>query len=281
MADISLQLEKYGIAVAEVTTANIRENVVPDKYTFFIFCTDGEAQYEFNLEHIHFTAGTLALCNEVVMVKGVACSDNFRALALIATKKAAFDFIVGLESSLINTLFENPVFSLTEHKERQLVISLFQSIRTALEIDTLYRMKAICGSLFHTLMLSIYEIIIHTKGEDRPRKAYNAGDTYFRNFISLINDHIQQEHEVAFYADKLNITPKYLNEICKQHAKRKAKEIISAMLVSRLKFELRTSGNSVKTIAFKYHFADQSSMGKFFRKQEGISPLAYRQTANN
>lgn len=36
------------------------------------------------------------------------------------------------------------------------------------------------------------------------------------------------------------------------------------------------TGKSMKVIAYEYNFADQSSLGKFFRKMTGESPSAYK-----
>ena len=112
---------------------------------------------------------------------------------------------------------------------------------------------------------------------DTKVKMYTMADTYFRDFVHLVSEHSDKEHEVAFYANRLNITTKYLSDICKQKTEKGAKELISEILISKLKREIRLSGLSLKEIAYKYAFADQSSMGKFFRKMTGLSPLAFKQ----
>ena len=56
------------------------------------------------------------------------------------------------------------------------------------------------------------------------------------------------------------------------------KDIISKFLVARIKRELIISGNSVQRIAYDFNFCDQSSLGKFFKKATGMSPVAFRRS---
>ena len=106
---------------------------------------------------------------------------------------------------------------------------------------------------------------------------YTMADTYFRDFAYLVADYVEREHEVSFYADRLNITTKYLSDICKQKIGKGAKEIISEVLIANLKREVKMSGLSLKEISYKYAFADQSSIGKCFRKMTGVSPIEFKQ----
>jgi YesN/AraC family two-component response regulator len=64
--------------------------------------------------------------------------------------------------------------------------------------------------------------------------------------------------------------------LCKLKGGRKAKEIITSFLISKIKQEMIMSGKSIKTIAYEYGFSDQSSMGKFFSKNTGMSPSEFR-----
>ena len=55
-----------------------------------------------------------------------------------------------------------------------------------------------------------------------------------------------------------------------------AKEIIDDFLILELKVALQSTGLSLKEIAEKYRFLDQSFFGRFFKKHTGMSPKAFR-----
>ena len=123
--------------------------------------------------------------------------------------------------------------------------------------------------------------MISSRGySDSPDMVFSQGDVYFRKFVELIDIHVKQQHEVTFYANELHITAKYLSEVCKQKWGYKAKEMISLFLISKIKQEIVMSGKSIKSIAYEYGFADQSSMGKFFNKMTGKSPGEFKKTMN-
>jgi AraC-like DNA-binding protein len=92
----------------------------------------------------------------------------------------------------------------------------------------------------------------------------------------LLSEHCKTQHNVAFYADKLCITPKYLNEICRKKANKTAKDVITKAVIARIKNSLIISGTSVQRIAYEFNFCDQSSFGKYFKKAVGMAPLAFR-----
>ncbi|WP_347082167.1 helix-turn-helix domain-containing protein, partial [Bacteroides uniformis] len=46
------------------------------------------------------------------------------------------------------------------------------------------------------------------------------------------------------------------------------------------KMALQSTGMSLKEIADKYHFPDQSFFGRYFKKHTGMSPKEYRAKKN-
>ena len=49
---------------------------------------------------------------------------------------------------------------------------------------------------------------------------------YVDDFVLLVNDHFREEHDTEFYADRLCITPNYLNKIVRQSHGKSAKTYI-------------------------------------------------------
>ncbi len=95
--------------------------------------------------------------------------------------------------------------------------------------------------------------------------------------MSLVRIHCRKEREVAFYAEKLFITPRYLSFIVRQVTRDKsAKDMINRHLILEIKVLLQTSRLSVQEIALKLNFPDQSYMGRYFKRYTGKSPTEYR-----
>ena len=97
-------------------------------------------------------------------------------------------------------------------------------------------------------------------------------------FFSLIMKHYKEKREVSFYAKMLCITPKYLTTIIKTVSGKSAKDWILEYVILEIKALLRDSSLNIQEIVLKTNFANQSSLGRFFRKHTGMSPSEYRKS---
>ena len=98
----------------------------------------------------------------------------------------------------------------------------------------------------------------------------------FDRFISLVSEYSDSQHRVGFYAEKLNLSPKYLSKLIKQASGRSAPEWIDAFVILEAKKLLRYSDLSIKEIVYRLHFPNQSVFYKYFKKQLGMTPSEYR-----
>ena len=97
-------------------------------------------------------------------------------------------------------------------------------------------------------------------------------------FLQLLFEHGKEEHGVAFYAEKLFITPQYLSAVLKEQTGKPANKWIDEALAIEAKILLKMPQVTVQEVAAVLNFSDQSAFGKFFKKQTGLSPKAYRKT---
>lgn len=98
----------------------------------------------------------------------------------------------------------------------------------------------------------------------------------FQRFVALVHEHCTEQREVAFYADRLCISTRYLSTIIRSVAHSTAKEFIDRSVVLEIKMLLGSMELSVQEIAYRLHFPDQSYLGRFFKKHTGVSPTEFR-----
>lgn len=98
----------------------------------------------------------------------------------------------------------------------------------------------------------------------------------FQRFVALVHEHCTEQREVAFYADRLCISARYLSTIIRSVAHSTAKEFIDRSVVLEIKMLLGSTELSVQEIAYRLHFPDQSYLGRFFKKHTGVSPTEFR-----
>jgi AraC-like DNA-binding protein len=98
----------------------------------------------------------------------------------------------------------------------------------------------------------------------------------FARFISLVNEHARQQHNLAYYADRLCLSPRYMGSMVKQVSGRSAKEWIDEALVTAIKVDLRHTTKPLKQIADEMAFPNTSFFSKFFKRMTNLTPLEYR-----
>jgi AraC family transcriptional activator of pobA len=96
-------------------------------------------------------------------------------------------------------------------------------------------------------------------------------------YLSLIDTYYKKEKLVAFYADQLNISPNYLNILCKKHFHVSATSLIHERLILEAKRILLTTERPIKAIAFDLGFYDVAYFSKFFKNQTRLTPRAFRE----
>lgn len=97
-------------------------------------------------------------------------------------------------------------------------------------------------------------------------------------FHELVETYYKTQKSVAFYAEKLCITPNYLGVLCRKQYKISPLEFIKQRIVLEAKKLLHSSNKSIKEIAFELGFNNFSHFSYFFRTQTGWTPKNYRIT---
>jgi AraC family transcriptional regulator, transcriptional activator of pobA len=101
-------------------------------------------------------------------------------------------------------------------------------------------------------------------------------ETLLRDFDALLQKHYLENKDVAFYAQKLNLTPNHLSETIKSLTGKSAKKRIEDALIFEAKSLLRQTQMSIKEITYWLGFEDDSYFVKFFKQAENVTPNAYR-----
>lgn len=99
----------------------------------------------------------------------------------------------------------------------------------------------------------------------------------FQRFQQLVEERFAQWHRVADYSDRLGYTEKSLTRAVTATTGKTAKSFIAARVVLEAKRLLVHTDLPVATIAEKLGFDEATNFGKFFRREAGGTPAAFRQ----
>jgi AraC family transcriptional activator of pobA len=98
----------------------------------------------------------------------------------------------------------------------------------------------------------------------------------FDRFMALLEQHIFDKKQVSEYAAMLNLSTYQLNAIAKEVVAKTSSELINEQIVLEAKRCLLATSYQVNQIAYHMGFEDPSYFIRFFKKQTGASPEAFR-----
>lgn len=113
----------------------------------------------------------------------------------------------------------------------------------------------------------------HTDGSSRSSELYNQ-------FLNAVERFFHRYADVTFYAEQLNVSPRYLGQVTRRIADRSPKSIIDERLTAEIIKYLTTTGTPIKTVAQQLGFSSQAQLSRYFRKQKGVSPRQYKTTTH-
>ena len=129
----------------------------------------------------------------------------------------------------------------------------------------------------HLLRALRYEVLVLLQKAFpiETKKPVNAESRVVR-FQELVNEHFATETGVDFYADKLCVTPNYLNRIVQRTLGQTTKAYIQSRRIDEAKHLLRYSAMPIGLISDRLHFDTPSYFVRAFTKVTGQTPLQFR-----
>ncbi|MDO6391701.1 AraC family transcriptional regulator [Pontibacter sp. BT731] len=128
-----------------------------------------------------------------------------------------------------------------------------------------------------TLLKAFLLKLMQYKTQTLTRQGLHEKRVY--HFLLLLEHHFREEKSVTFYADKLSITPKRLNQILKQKTGKTITQLLQERLVVEAKQELVLSAKNIQEIGYSLGFDDRSYFSRFFKKMTGQTPEQFQKQA--
>ncbi|MBF9220935.1 AraC family transcriptional regulator [Hymenobacter ruricola] len=234
----------------------------------------GRARLQVDLETYDVGPGSLMVLSPYVIKQWPFFSADFEGLSIFFTQ----EFIAATSSLNLGSFafFERDarhVFQLTP-AQAEGIGAVLRSIGQKYAAAHAYR-EEILRSLIHILLHEIAPIYsgVHVLGS----AVQTRSQLIAAEFKKLASCHYATERSLAFYADKLCITPKHLAETVKEVTGKRAVEWLAEAVLLEANVLLQNPALSIAQVADTLHFADQSTFGRFFRNNTGVSPAAFRQ----
>lgn len=98
----------------------------------------------------------------------------------------------------------------------------------------------------------------------------------FYQFIDLLEGEFTSSRDASIYAEKMHITYKTLNQLCKVATQKTAKQLIDAYTILESKRRLVIEIKPIQQLAFDLGFEEPSNFVKYFKKHTSLTPSQFR-----
>ncbi len=105
----------------------------------------------------------------------------------------------------------------------------------------------------------------------------NADLDYVMLFKDLLEIDFKTQKQVAYYAKKIVIAEKRLNQATTKTLGKSPKEIINDRILLEAKRVLAHTNDSIKKIAYHLGFEEPTNFIKFFKKYSSVTPTEFRE----
>jgi len=116
----------------------------------------------------------------------------------------------------------------------------------------------------------------------------DTSDAYASKFQQMIDAYYNENQvrhiglpTVAYMADKLNISPRYLSDLLKQETGKTAIELIHIHLIKEAKNLLTEGKMNISEISFSLGFENPNYFARLFKKEVGVPPNVFRNSHLN
>lgn len=240
-------------------------------------CLSGEASASINLKEYTFRTNDMLILMPGQIVQRHGESDDFTGCAFAISTDFVKNSLLGIQQFLpvFLRLKDDPCLRLNPDEVVR-ILEYHSFLRQKMRQKSHRYQREIALSLLHALFFDIAHIFDqHQPVRPKPQ---TRKDELFELFIRTVGEHYKQQRSVAFYADKLCLTPKHLSNVIKELTGKSASQWIDDYVVLEAKTLLKSTNLTILQISEELHFANQSFFGKYFKQHTGLSPMRYRRS---
>jgi len=237
------------------------------KFYNILYFTSGDDYHYVDFKKYQVKKGSLIFLNKD-QIHSFSKTANYKGYIILFTDKFLSRNLINIQKVFYNIL-SKPYILDNCFEEFETIFK--QLINEYEDTNNLFKEK-IFVSLFNYLILKSEKLLSNEINDNQNEKYL----IIFEEFTNILHESYRLSRNVNFYAEKLNISPKHLNTLCRKFLNLSAKNTIDNFVVLEAKREL-ISNSPIKEIAYKLGFLETTNFVKYFKKQTNISPSKFKE----
>ena len=227
----------------------------------------GRASYRINLIDHPLQGNEILVLPSDTVVEVLSLSEDFAAEALTAID------LPGIDGDSTDRLLPKEVQHLfLEEADRK---------RFGTYFDLLYEQMTrakVCDTAVSLLFLAMVAdaASLNKTMYDGNNSRQSRGEEIMARFIPLLRQYGTTQRNIPFYAEQLHITPNHLSDVVRQHSGLSVMDWIHRTTTTEAKLLLKHTDLMICEISERLNFPEPTAFNRYFKKQTGVTPLAYR-----
>lgn len=240
-----------------------------------IICEEGSAEGSVNLKPYRMEKNTFLIVLSSHIMESYRVDEDFKGSYIFMSDSFLSRLNIGDSYSFYESVDKDPLMQFDD--------------RTASAIKSYVDMaRAICQMkdnnpntgealrLLTKLFFLMMGWFIHPNAVAKETEARHSD--VMNEFLSMVKGHYREHRDVEYYADKMNMSAKYMSTLVKKASGKTALQWIEDYVILDAKAQLSSTMNSVQQITYDLNFPSQSFFGRYFKRAVGMSPSEYRRS---
>lgn len=240
-----------------------------------ILCLKGKGQVAVNNKFFDVCKNDIMICHPQTILEHSMVSIDFECCGFCLSPEYVNQIILISSGTWNFKMFieKHPIISLSE--EESIIFHQYYSLLRSKLLGTPHRhQKELIDALLQAFIYEFSDSMERIIRLSPP--SYNSAENLFNQFTEILSAAYPKPRSVAFYADKLHVTPKYLSAVCKKVSGNTASALIEQYVMKDIQYLLKKTTKSIKEIVNELDFPNISFFGKYVKQHVGVSPKQYR-----
>ena len=243
-------------------------------YTIVSLCVRGCVEAEFDLKPVVYHPNDFCIMQSGHVIKTHRLSDDYLVRMIVVSNDFLEKYkMYNVEHFNAHSKYymAHPCYHLSDDQARQM--------NQAFDLlDTVSRIEGICHErillhVFHTILMMRYD---YSPIPDDVLE--NDKFDLSTRFLEAVARHYQESHNVDYYAQMFNLSPKYFSTLIKSEIGMGASECIDRYLTLQAKTLLTDRQHlTIQQIGYMLGFNEPTSFSRFFKQRTGTTPSEYRE----
>lgn len=238
-------------------------------------CRQGHAVVRANFVTWRLTAGTAIVLFPGDVVSVEDASDDLDVEALRYDSAMLREASFQLEHAVYSSLRRERCF-MSGTDMAGAVDAMLGSLRAYSRLTDSFCMDRIVLCLLKAFFLAWHDMLRRRREHGDTAEDVSRAERLFSLFMEQLEKDYKLSRQVAYYARKLNVSPKHLTRVTRSVSGQTPKTLIDHYITLQIKLLLRTTDIGVKQLAYQCNFSDEAFFCRHFRQRTGMTPLEYR-----